>query len=196
MKTLQELWDSHDGRLADKWQSYFEVYERHFSRFRGKPCRILEIGVAHGGSLQLWKAYFGDQALIIGLDIDTRCLDYEEDRVQVYHGDQSDRKFMAALGEMAGPFDIVIDDGSHVDAHQTASFEALWEKYTRSTYLIEDCHVHYPYLGKPALRYEYPWVLVVEKPKRMIAGKASRPLNSDELAVYGPIDLYTDVQSV
>ena len=49
MKSLQELWDEHDGRLIDKWAHYLPIYERYFAKFRGTACRILEIGVCHGG---------------------------------------------------------------------------------------------------------------------------------------------------
>jgi hypothetical protein len=34
-----------------KWEHYFEIYHRHLEKFRGKPIRILEIGIYSGGSL-------------------------------------------------------------------------------------------------------------------------------------------------
>lgn len=191
MQSLRELVDTHQGRLLDKWGHYLDIYERHFAKFRNTACRILEIGVSHGGSLQLWKAYFGPKARIVGLDIDPRCLDYEETQIQIYHGDQGDRPFMGAFEETTGPFDIVIDDGSHIDVHQAASFKKLWPKMPPgAVYLIEDCHEHYPYLDPiPQLVYRYPWVMVCERPKRIVKGTPSRSLNDDEKRAYA---LYLD----
>jgi hypothetical protein len=164
----------HVGRRVDKWRHYFEIYDRHFERFRGKRVRVLEIGVDHGGSLQIWKRYFGLEAQIVGLDLDPRCAEYAEDRIQVHIGNQADVALLKSLGK----FDIVIDDGSHRLQDQLASFEALWP-HTRSVYLIEDCHQELPSLPVP-LVYRYPWVVVAEVPQRLIRGDASRELRADE----------------
>lgn len=167
----------HVGRRVDKWQHYFDIYDRHFERFRGKRIRVLEIGVDHGGSLQIWKKYFGHDAEIVGLDIDPRCAQYVESQIEVRIGNQSDWSLLKTLGV----FDIVIDDGSHRLQDQLASFEALWPS-TRSVYLIEDCHQALPSFGEAiALRYEYPWAVVAEKPQRLIRGEDSRELRPDEV---------------
>ena len=185
MRKFADLFHAHQGRLVDRWAHYFDIYDRHFSRYQDKPVRVLEIGVSHGGSLQLWKEYFGVKAEIIGLDIDPRCLDYEEDRITIHTWDQSDDRM-----EWLGAFDIVIDDGSHVIAHQEISFRALWPS-TVGVYLIEDCHQGYPYIDAPgAITYQYPWVMVLERPKRLIRGTPSRELRQDEIEA---INLYSDV---
>jgi len=166
----------HTGRRVDKWRHYFEIYDRHFERFRGKRIRVLEIGIDHGGSLQLWKTYFGMDARIVGLDIDPRCADFAEDQIEVRIGNQSDTALLKSLG----PFDIVIDDGSHRLQDQLASYEALWP-VTKGVYLIEDCHYEIPDLRPSELTYTYPWVVVAEKPQRLIRGTASRELRPDEV---------------
>jgi len=53
-----------------KWWHYFDIYEQHFARFREIAPRFLEIGVQRGGSLKLWRDYFGPEAHIVGIDID------------------------------------------------------------------------------------------------------------------------------
>src|SRR5882724_6037258 len=116
----------HVGRRVDKWRHYFQIYDRHFDRFRGKAVRVLEIGVDHGGSLQIWKKYFGSDALIVGVDIDPRCKAYEEPGIQIEIGDQGDPGFWRSLQDHYTGFDIVIDDGSHRLQDQKASFLSLW----------------------------------------------------------------------
>jgi SAM-dependent methyltransferase len=167
----------HQGRQVDKWQHYFEIYDRHLMRYRNRAPRILEIGIDHGGSLQLWKEYFGEGASVVGIDIRPECY-FQEPGLEIHIGDQTDRTFLGCLGE----FDIVIDDGSHIPAHQQASFNYLWPK-TRGVYLIEDCHDRKPALvPTPELRYDYPWVVVAEKPRRIIRGTPARELRADEQA--------------
>ena len=70
------LWQdfkTNDGRIIDKWMHYFPIYERHLAPWRNKTLTFIEIGVFKGGSLQMWRHYFGEQALIVGVDIDPRC---------------------------------------------------------------------------------------------------------------------------
>ena len=168
--------DSWDGRQVDKWRHYMEIYERHFAKYQGEAVRLLEIGVDHGGSLQMWKEYFGKGVEITGVDINPVCKEYEEDQIKVVIADQCD----PALARL-GPFDIVIDDGSHLKQHQSQSFLTLWPHCT-GTYLIEDCHDGFPSLSphRDFLEYRYPWVIVLERPKRIIRGTPSRELRPDE----------------
>jgi hypothetical protein len=193
-RTVAECFHAHNGRLIDKWESYLDIYERHFARYVGTKVNVLEIGVSHGGSLQLWKSYFGPDASIVGVDIDERCFEYVEDQIEVYIFEQENATKLERISAHSGPWDIVIDDGSHVIAHQEASFKALWP-YTKGTYLIEDIHGAMPQLaaegGELALVTQYPWVLVMERPKRLIRGKPSRELREDEIEA---IHLYSDAQ--
>ena len=50
---LETYFRANQGRLIHKWMHYFDIYDRHFSRFRGRPIVVLEFGVFHGGSLQM-----------------------------------------------------------------------------------------------------------------------------------------------
>jgi hypothetical protein len=173
--TLFDMFKDHSGRQIDKWTHYFDIYEKHFAKYRGTKVRVLEIGIDHGGSLQLWKRYFGAQAEIIGIDIEPKAM-FEESQITTKLYDQCDRRIADF-----GPFDIVIDDGSHIKSHQQQTFDLLWPR-TQGVYLIEDCHDGYPMLRPaPQLVYQYPWVVVAERPKRMIVGTPSRPLRQDEI---------------
>jgi hypothetical protein len=69
MNDLEAFFRRHDGRLLHKWHHYFEIYDRHLARFRGKPVCLVEFGVSQGGSLDMWRHYFGREAQIFGIDI-------------------------------------------------------------------------------------------------------------------------------
>lgn len=141
---LRWYFEHNDGRLIDKWSHYFDVYERHFERFRGRSPRVLELGISHGGSLQMWRWYFGPGATIVGIDIEERVAEFDGDGAHVHVGSQSDPAFLAELASRYGPFDVVIDDGSHWYADQLASLHALWDSVTDGgVYLVEDVHTSY-----------------------------------------------------
>ncbi len=141
---LEKYFKRNTGRLIYKWDHYFDVYERHFKRFRNKEVTILEIGVSQGGSLQMWKDYFGDKAKIFGIDIDPRCKDLEEENIKIFIGSQSDRKFLRKLKSQIPKVDILIDDGGHMMRQQVISYEELFDHVQEEgVYLCEDVHTSY-----------------------------------------------------
>jgi cephalosporin hydroxylase len=185
VKTVRQCFYAHQGRYLDKWDHYFDIYERYFAQYVGKPVRVLEIGVSHGGSLQLWKSYFGPQARIVGIDIDPKCREYVEDQIDIRIFDQANPA-IAGLGT----FDIVIDDGSHRKSDQEASFKALWPS-TRGVFIVEDCHHTYPDItATDGFLVPYPWVLVALRPRRLIRGIPSRELTEAEREA---VSLYSNV---
>jgi hypothetical protein len=147
---LAEYFRNNPGRLIDKWHHYFEIYHRHFAAFRGRSPVVVEIGVYHGGSLEMWRHYFGRGARIVGIDLDPRCRQFEGDSVSVMIGDQADRKFLSEVRARYPHVDIVIDDGGHTMAQQITSFEELYPHIQpHGVYLCEDLHTSYypPYGG-------------------------------------------------
>lgn len=141
---LEEYFRTNDERLIHKWTHYFDIYDRHFAPYRGKPVKILEFGVSQGGSLQMWKHYFGRRAHITGVDINPKCAKLTEDRVDVVIGDQEDRKFLRQLGRQLGKVDIVIEDGGHTMAQQINTFETIWPRVRNGgLMLMEDLHTSY-----------------------------------------------------
>jgi hypothetical protein len=144
MNDLENYFEANEGRLIHKWMHFFDVYDRHFSRYRGKDVTILEIGVFHGGSLQMWKHYFGDKARIYGMDINPRCKELEEEQVKILIGSQSDRDFLRQVKKDLPPIDILIDDGGHTMRQQIITFEELYGAVKPDgVYLAEDLHTSY-----------------------------------------------------
>lgn len=142
--SLWHLFNLNDGKTVFKWTHYLPIYERHFERFVNRPMSILEIGCLHGGSLQMWKRYFGPLANIVAIDIDPNAKAHEEDQISVRIGDQSDEKFLFNVVEEFGQFDIIVDDGSHLPEHQIKSFKVLYPNIKDSgVYVVEDLHTNY-----------------------------------------------------
>jgi hypothetical protein len=141
---LETYFRKNDDRLIHKWNHYFDIYEQHFSRFRNKEIVIVEIGVSQGGSLQMWKDYFGDKAKIYGVDIHPKCKDLEEENIEIFIGSQSDRKFLREIKTQIPPIDILIDDGGHTMVQQKVTFEELFDQVKDDgVYLCEDLHTSY-----------------------------------------------------
>jgi hypothetical protein len=142
-----DLWQdfqTNQGKVIRKWEHYFPVYERHFGPWRGRTLTFLEVGVAHGGSLAMWRRFFGPLATVVGVDIDPKCRAHEENGVFVRIGDQSDPRFLESLVEEFGVPDVVLDDGSHQMAHIHATFDALYPRMGKNgVYMVEDLHTAY-----------------------------------------------------
>ncbi|MCH9694665.1 MAG: class I SAM-dependent methyltransferase [Gammaproteobacteria bacterium] len=130
-----------------KWHHYFDIYARHFGAYRNRPIKMLEIGVFRGGSLRMWKDYFHPDSTIVGIDVDKSCKDHEiaDRNVFVRIGSQADPDFLAQVNEEFGPFDIILDDGSHKTHHQNISFGALFRPALKDggCYMVEDVHTNY-----------------------------------------------------
>lgn len=144
MNDLKKYFINNKGRLIHKWHHYFEIYDRHFSRFRDTDVHVVEIGVSHGGSLQMWKEYFGSRCNIYGVDINPLCKSVEEPQIQIFIGDQGDGAFLGSLIEKIPRIDILVDDGSHMSVHQIKTFRMLFDSIDENgIYLCEDLHTSY-----------------------------------------------------
>ena len=67
MQSLREIYESHEGRLLNKWEHYIDIYDQFFNKYRNKDIVFVEIGIAHGGSLQMWRKYFGEKLPLLAL---------------------------------------------------------------------------------------------------------------------------------
>lgn len=149
---LAELAMAREGQPFIKWWHYFDVYDRELgplasesrSGSLGRPLRVLEIGVWRGGSLGLWRDFFGDSAKVFGIDIDPESARFDGIDAVIRIGSQADTAFLASVVEEMGGLDVVIDDGSHQCAHVIESLRFLWPLLSdRGVYCIEDLHTSY-----------------------------------------------------
>jgi len=132
------------GKPIGKWVHYFSVYERHLAAKRNSDLLVFEIGVAGGGSSQMWSRFFGPRAHVVGVDIDPRCAAHNGLAVSIRIGSQNDREFLGKIIEEFGIPDVVIDDGSHRMEDILTSFQTLYPLMPKnSVYLVEDLHTAY-----------------------------------------------------
>ena len=145
---------------TDKWGLHFytPVYHSFFRAMRRQPVRLLEIGIGGynmqsvgGASLSMWAEYF-PEGRIVGVDVADKRLNLDP-RIVIRRGSQDDPEFMVRVCEELGPFDIIIDDGSHVPQQVTASFNVLFPRLRAGGfYLIEDVQTTFwPQFGGSAL---------------------------------------------
>jgi len=99
----------------------------------------LEIGIYSGGSLGMWRAYFGDRCRIYGVDIEDACKTYADERTSVFIGDQESPAFWQEFFEQVDALDIAIDDGGHTPAQQRVTLEAVLPRLRPGgVYVCED----------------------------------------------------------
>lgn len=143
MIKLKDVFDNHTDKFSGKWTHYFDVYDRYLQRYIGQEFTLLEVGVSNGGSLQMWKKYFGDKVRIVGIDIDPRTM-YTESQIETHLGSQTDSAFLQSVLETTGRPDVVIDDGSHVQSDVLKTFGMLYQAVKDDgVYIIEDLHTAY-----------------------------------------------------
>tara|TARA_R110000824_G_scaffold185608_1_gene366571 strand:- start:1352 stop:2029 length:678 start_codon:yes stop_codon:yes gene_type:complete len=127
-----------------KWVHYFHAYDKHFSRFRGKSPVVMEIGVDHGGSLEMWKDYFGEGCKIYGVDANPRCQTIDLPDVQIFIGDQENPALWEEIKKVVPKVDILIDDGGHTMGQQKVTFVQMYDHIkSDGVYLCEDTHTSY-----------------------------------------------------
>ena len=136
---------------TDKWGKhwYAQHYQRFFAPMKRQKINLLEIGVggyqdsAEGGeSLRMWKAYF-PKARIVGIDICDKT-QFIEPRIDIRQCDQTDADTLHKLSEQYGGFDIIVDDGSHLNPHVIETFKILFPLLRpHGIYAVEDIQTSY-----------------------------------------------------
>jgi hypothetical protein len=142
MKSLREIFDSLN-RPSDKFEHYFPLYEKHFTKFIDISPKILEIGIQKGGSSEMWARFFGDGTSIDGIDLKPRCK--ETDYLKIHVGDQGNSFFWDDFVKtIPYKFDIIIDDGSHDNPHQILTLIKTYNLLNNGgIYWCEDTHTSY-----------------------------------------------------
>jgi hypothetical protein len=142
-ETLDEIGLKYGTDKASSHHNYLNFYESFMAPQREQAVTLLEIGVYQGASLKTWREYF-PKAKIIGVDIQPNCKQFESDRIRVELADQANLEHLAQLAAAHGPFDFIIEDGSHMWDHQITSLRALFPFLRNGGYyVVEDLQTNY-----------------------------------------------------
>jgi demethylmacrocin O-methyltransferase len=91
----------------------------------------------------MWKAYFR-RSRIVGIDIYEKSPALKEDRIDIRQCNQTDSEALQRLSDEYGGFDIIIDDGSHLNADVIKTFQILFPVLrNKGIYAIEDTQTSY-----------------------------------------------------
>jgi len=143
MKTLNEIGLQFGTDKSSEIHDYLKKYEKYLPFERNQELKILEIGVLNGNSLRTWKEYYPN-ANVYGIDINPDCKQQEESRITIEIGSQIDGEFLSRVANQYGPFDMILDDGSHMNSHVIYSFENLWNHVKNNgIYVVEDACTSY-----------------------------------------------------
>lgn len=141
MNDLERFFRRDDHRQTAKHPHYFDIYETYLARFRDKEVCLLEIGIAYGGSLQMWKNYLGEKAKIYGFDANNILV---EPQIECFIGRQDDINSLRELKTKIPKLDVIIDDCSHISSFQKITFnELFWHLNDGGIYLCEDVFTSY-----------------------------------------------------
>ena len=133
-----------DDRMIMKMYHYLDIYDKLLRDWQGRDVSFLEIGVYKGGSIRMWRDFWGPKSTVTFLDIDPACAALQLDGTKVEIGDKTDTAFLKRIAETYGPFDMIVDDGGHKIDHQNVSFRELWPHLKdRGHYIVEDTHTSY-----------------------------------------------------
>lgn len=144
--SLRRLYEHHEGKISDKWESYLELYDSVLRPIKTNEVSLLEIGVQNGGSLEIWNKYFVNGKIFVGCDIDEKCseLDYQQDNISVVIGDAAAEATFKKVSAQCDHYDVIIDDGSHLSSDCIKNLRLYFDLVKPGGfYILEDLHCSY-----------------------------------------------------
>ena len=143
MNNLKKTFKS-SPKYSIKWNNYFEIYENLFKRFKNKKITLVEVGIGNGGSLFMWRNYFGKKAKIIGIELNPEAKKLDHNGFKIHIGDQSNPDFWKNFYKKVGKIDILIDDGGHTNIQQiTTLMESIKNINKGGIIVVEDTHTSF-----------------------------------------------------
>ena len=138
--TLHSIFMKYDTDKNNSFHNYTRQYQGLLNDFRDKPIKYLEIGVYNGGSIKAMRESFKNAICIVGLDVDP-CQHITDVNSNIYieQGNATNPEFIKNITATYGRFDIILDDGSHMNEDVIKSFELLFPLLNNNgIYIVED----------------------------------------------------------
>jgi hypothetical protein len=153
MPTFSEAWAAHtaEDHYTVKLENYLHVYDTFLTPFVGRAVTLIEFGIFHGGSLQIWRRMFGPTLRLVGVDCHEPWVNKCRSNgtgAEIFYGNQKNAEFLATLPNP----DIIIDDAGHNASEQAACFNVMWPRLNDGgIYVIEDLDCNSPNLIKDTI---------------------------------------------
>ena len=131
-------------KYSIKWDNYFNIYSNILKKFVIKKIIFVEVGVGNGGSLFMWKKFFGKKARIIGIELNPEAKKLEKSGFEIFIGDQANPNFWKNFYKQVGKIDILLDDGGHKNIQQITTFmESIRYINNGGKIIVEDTHTSF-----------------------------------------------------
>ena len=146
MDSLKTLYETHQGKVSEKWALYLNDYDHILAPYRNQAISLLEIGVHNGGGLEIWSKYFPQAAHIIGCDSNKKCqtLHYDDARIQVVIGDAGEKSTKQHILNASPNFDIIISNSFHASGDIVRNFANYFDHLNdNGIFIIEDLRCSY-----------------------------------------------------
>ncbi|TWB41177.1 class I SAM-dependent methyltransferase [Nitrospirillum pindoramense] len=141
--SLDEIGLKYATDKASNFHDFLNLYERVLATRRLEPVNIIEIGVYDGASVKMWREYFPN-GRVVGVDINPAAATFADDGIQIEISDQSNMECLLSICRKYGPFDLIIDDGSHIWDHQILTLQQLFPWLNLGgIYILEDIDTSY-----------------------------------------------------
>lgn len=124
-----------------KHTNYFNIYDKLLSEYIGKDITFVEIGILDGGSLFMWREFFGKDTRIIGVELNPEAIKWHEHGFEIFIGDQSNPQFWVDFFLEVGDIDVLLDDGGHRNDQQIITVKSsLPHVLDGGLIIVEDTH--------------------------------------------------------
>jgi hypothetical protein len=154
--------------FSTKHSTYFQVYDELLEGYKSKKIVFVEVGVLSGGSLFMWRDFFGNEARIIGVDANPQAKKWEKYGFEIQIGDQADPEFWSSFFKEIGKVDVLLDDGGHTFKQQIVTVvSGLPFINDGGVLIVEDTHTSYMdgfgAKGKSFMEWSYAFMDGVNK---------------------------------
>jgi len=171
LESIETIFMKYNTDKNKSFHNYSRQYENIFSNVRNDSLRILEIGVFKGESQKAMREVFKNAKCIVGIDYNNDCKQYEDANANIFVeiGNATDVAFLKTIVEKYGNFDIILDDGSHINKDVIQTFETLFPLLNdNGIYIVENtiCYKAYGYIDsafKNHLEYFFQYTIFLNQ---------------------------------
>jgi SAM-dependent methyltransferase len=141
LESLETLFIKYESDKNANFHNYTRQYDQLLRHYRNDKLKYLELGINYTESIKAMRESFKNAESIVGLFTESGCKQNEDTKNNLFIeiGNATDVDFIRTITEKYGTFDIILDDGSHINRDVIKSFELLFPLLNdNGLYIIED----------------------------------------------------------